>query len=258
MKRLKKAIIFFALILLVSSPFLHVSAKETNQSPVSPALSVIAEELNMKKSGLVNSTLHFNYQDFCEFLDVRKLDSITVNTLPSVFEGTIYLGDIPVIANQTINKTDMNKLSFVPASSDVSTASFRFSGNGISCEAAVKCSLFLFDKLNTAPVITQNVIAAEKLTTKKNIMVYSTVNASDAENDEMIFEVATEAKHGIVKFVDSKNGIFTYTPAFDYTGKDSFEFSVSDIYGNVSEKMTDEIKVEKNNEDTFYSEMITR
>ena len=258
MKRLKKAIIFFALMLLVSSPYLHISAKNTSKMPVSPALSVIAEELNMKKSGLVNSTLHFKYQDFRDFLAVSKLDSITVNTLPSVFEGTIYLGDIPVIANQTINKADMNKLSFVPASNDVSTASFRFSGNGISCESSVKCSLFLFDKLNTAPVITQNVISTEKLTTKKNIMVYSTLSASDAENDEMIFEVTTEAKHGIVSFVDSKNGVFTYTPAFDYTGKDSFEFSVSDVYGNTSEKASVEIIVEKNDSDTFYSDMISR
>lgn len=258
MKRFKKAIIFFALLLLVSSPYLHISAKERNQTPLSPALSVITEELNMKKSGLVNSTLHFKYQDFRDFLAVSKLDSITVNTLPSVFEGTIYLGDTPVIANQTISPADMNKLSFVPASNEVSTASFRFSGNGISCESSVKCSLFLFDKLNTAPVITQNVISTEKLTTKKNIMVYSTVSASDPENDEMFFEVATEAKHGIVRFIDSKKGVFTYTPAFDYIGKDSFEFSVSDIYGNVSEKTNIEIKVEKNNTDTFYSDMISR
>ncbi len=258
MKKIKKTIIFFVLLLLVSSANLHVSAKKSNQTPISPALSVITEELNMKKSGLINSTLHFNYHDFCNFLGVRKLDSITVNTLPSVFEGTIYLGDIPVIANQTINKTDMNKLSFIPASKDVSTAAFRFSGNGISCESSVKCSLFLFDKLNTAPVITQNVITTEKLTTKKNIMVYSTLNATDPENDEICFEVSTEAKHGIVRFVDSKNGIFTYTPSLDYTGKDSFEFSVSDIYGNVSEKTMVEIKVEKNNADTFYSDMISR
>ncbi len=258
MKKFKKAIIFFALMLFVSSPYLYISAKKTTTTPVSPALSVIAEELNMKKSGLVNSTLHFKYQDFRDFLEVSKLDSITVNTLPSVFEGTIYLGNIPVIANQTIKKADMNKLSFVPASNDVLHASFRFSGNGISCESSVKCSLFLFNKLNTAPVVTQDVISTEKLTTKKNIMVYSTLSASDAENDELFFEVATEAKHGIVRFVDSKNGVFTYTPAFNYTGKDSFEFSVSDIYGNTSEKTVVEIKVEKNNSDTFYSDMISR
>ncbi|MBR5322340.1 MAG: S-layer homology domain-containing protein [Clostridia bacterium] len=258
MKRFKKTIIFFALSLLVSSTLLHVSAKTTTQAPVSPALAVITEELNMKKSGLVNSTLHFDYQDFRDFLSVSKLDSITVNTLPSVFEGTIYLGEVPVIANQTINKSDMNKLSFVPASSDVSTASFRFSANNISCESSVKCSLFLFDKLNTAPVITQNVITSEKLTTKKNIMVYSTVNATDMENDELFFEVATEPKHGIVRFVDARKGTFTYTPALNYTGKDSFEFSASDVYGNTSEKVSIEIKIENNPADTFYSDMISR
>ncbi|MBQ4116903.1 MAG: S-layer homology domain-containing protein [Clostridia bacterium] len=256
MKRLKKAIIFFALTLLVSSPFLHISAKKSSQTPISPALSIIAEEMNMKKCGLVNSPLYFKHQDFRDFLSVNKLDSITINTLPSVFEGTIYLGDVPVITNQTVSRIDMNKLRFVPASNDVTSASFRFSGNGISCESSVKCSLFLFDKLNTAPVITQNVISTEKLTTKKNIMVYSTLSASDAENDELYFEVSTEPKHGIVRFVDNKKGVFTYTPAFDYTGKDKFEFSVSDIYGNKSEKAVVEIKVEKNENDTFYSDMI--
>lgn len=258
MKRLKKAIIIIALMLLVSIPNLHISAKNSNQALVSPALSVITEELNFKKSGLVNSTLHFKYQDFCNFFGVRKLDSITVSTLPSVFEGTIYLGDTPVLANQTINKTDMNKFSFVPASADVSNVAFRISANGISCESSVKCNLFLFDKLNTAPVITQNVITTDKITTKKNIMVYSSVNATDAENDELSFEVTTEAKHGVVRFVDKQNGIFSYTPALDFTGKDSFEFAVSDNCGNTSEKMSIEIKVEKNDTDTFYSDMISR
>ncbi len=258
MKIFKKIILFLAITLLISAPSLQLSAKNDSQTPISPALSIIAEELNMRKCGLSNSPLYLKRQDFQEFLSVDNLSSITISTLPSVFEGTLYLDELPVIANQTIHKADMNKLCFVPASDEVSSATFRFFGNGISCEASVKCTLFLLDNLNTAPVITQNVINSEKLTTKKNIMVYSTLSAEDAENDELSFEVTTEPKHGIVKIIDHQNGSFTYTPALDYTGKDKFEFAVSDIYGNRSEKVWVQINVEKKDAETFYSDMIRR
>ncbi len=259
MNQMKK--IFFLLIsvaVFIIPLCWNASAKQDSQTPVSPALSIIASDLQMRKSGLTNNALYLTSTDFEEFLGLENIKSVTINTLPSEFEGKLYLGNVPVIANQTVYKTDMNKLRFVPESADVSSATFRFSGNGISCETPIKCSLYLLPEINTAPVISEDVINSEKLTTQKNIMVYSTLHAEDSENDQMIFEVTTEAKHGIVSFTDSNKGSFTYTPASDYTGKDKFEYVVFDIYGNRSEKAWVEIVVEKNNDNIFYTDMLRR
>lgn len=257
MKRFKKnlLIILFLLCILPSSVLIS-SAKASDEPPVSPALSIIADGLQMKKSGIKGASLYLTSKDFEDFLLVENLKAVTVSTLPSEFEGVLYLGKIPVVANQKIYKNDLNKLCFVPASPDVSTASFGFFGNEISCEASVKCSLFLHSELNTAPIVAKDVFSSENLTTVKNIMIYSTIKAEDNENDQMIFEVATEAKHGIINFINDSTGEFTYTPALDYVGKDSFEFTVSDIYGNRSEKARVDIKVEKNASETFYSDML--
>ncbi|MBQ6702179.1 MAG: S-layer homology domain-containing protein [Clostridia bacterium] len=254
MKYLKLASIFMFFVLIFAS--FAITSSADSSAPLSPALAVIAQDMQMKKCGLSNTPLHLTKSDFEAFFAVDELKAITVSALPSAYEGTLYLGSAPVIANQRIYRNDLNKLRFEPASSEVQTASFRFYGNGLSIESSVKCSLYLLDEINTAPVITQDVINSEKVTTQKNIMVYSVLSATDNEDDALSFEVFTAPTHGTVKFTDKENGVFSYTPAFDYVGNDSFEFVVRDIYGNCSEKAKVSIKIEKNTSNAFYSDMI--
>lgn len=253
---MKRMSVFVILLVLAVFLAVNVSAKQNDLPILSPALSVISNDLEMKKSGLCNTKLYFSSDDFEDFLRLENVKAVTVTALPSAFQGKLYLGSTEITANQTVQKADLDKLYFVPNSSDIKTASFCFYGEGASCEASIKCSLFFLSKINTAPVITLDVFEKESLMTTKNIMVYSTLYADDAENDALVFEIADEASHGIVTFVDEKNGRFTYTPATDYVGKDSFSFTVCDEYGNRSEKATVEIKVNKGKDNVFYSDMV--
>lgn len=254
MKRLKKSVFLLFLPLVLVASF-RISASARSDSPVSPALSIIANELQMRKSGLVETSLYFTSEDFEIFTGVKNLKSITVTTLPSEFEGKLYLGDVPVVSNQTIYKADMSSLCFKPASAAVSSSNFRFTGSELSCQASVRCSLYLLPELNSAPTVSVKASADSTLTTQKNIMVYSSLEADDPENDGLIFEIVTTPQHGIATITDPSTGKFTYTPAIDYTGKDSFEYIVYDVYGNRSPSAWVDVKVNKTN-DAFFADML--
>ncbi len=255
MKYFKKTLIIFVLPLIMLS-FLFINAEAKSNPPVSPGLSVIASSLEMRKSGLSNASIYFTDTDFEEYMGIETIKSITVTSLPSEFEGKLYLGDIPVIANQTINKKDIQTLRFEQSSPEIKTSAFHFTSNDMSCSSSVKCSLFMLTEINTSPVISVETINQGMLSTQKNIMVYSTLKADDPENDEIIFEITTQPKHGIVSLKNSKSGNYTYTPAIDYTGKDSFEYVAYDIYGNRSEKVWVDINIEKNKDNIFYQDML--
>ncbi|MBR5314020.1 MAG: S-layer homology domain-containing protein [Clostridia bacterium] len=256
MKTHKKAfLLIMSILLILSSLCFTLSAKE-NAAPISPALAVIASKIQMKKCGITNSQMSFSKSDFEDFFNVESVDSITISSLPSEFEGKLCLKDIPVIANQTIYRSDISDLTFTPASNSINTASFRFFGNNASVESSVLCNMYFLPEINTAPTIIRDTMGGQRVTTQKNIMVYSTLSAEDAENDSLCFEVKTEAQHGIVCITDKENGNFTYTPASDYYGKDSFEYVVYDQYGNRSDSAWINIEIEKNENNTFFSDML--
>ena len=251
-------IIFFAFLIVVPVLIIRPSAKQEADCPLSPALAVIADGIQMKKSGLKNTSLHLTAKDFETFLSVEKLTYVTVGSLPSEFKGTLMLGDVPVRADQQIYRADLNKLRFVPSSDTVSDAVFTFYTPDASCMSNISCNLYFFDEINTAPVITQSAVKGEKLTTVENIMIYSKLNAIDNENDSMVFEVVTQPKHGIVSFSAEESGVFTYTPASGFTGKDRFEYTVYDEYGNRSDSAWVDIAVEKNEKSVFYTDMLKK
>ncbi len=249
------------LFLFLTFPFmfftllcLHTSAK--SNTPISPALSVIAGQLQMKKCGIVQNDIYFTGKDFSDFLCLESVKEITITSLPSEFEGKMYLGNIPVISNQTIHASDIEKLCFKPASSDITSSTFYFLGNDTSCDTSLKCSIYLLKELNYSPVISLQTSAGERLTTQKNIIVYSTLSADDPEKDDVTFEITTPPRHGIARINDMTSGEYCYIPSTDYTGKDSFEFVAVDKYGNRSDVARVDIKVEKTISNAIYTDML--
>jgi len=59
------------------------------------------------------------------------------------------------------------------------------------------------------------------------------VLAVDADGDTLAYSVSTAPAHGALT-VNATTGAYTYTPAADYNGADSFVISISDGAGNVS------------------------
>ena len=256
MKQLKALCILLFALVFISVFCGNVSAKQKDAPPLSPALSVITSNMQMKKSGLCDNNIYFTSKDFEDYLNVDCIGAVTITSLPSEFEGALYIGDTPVIANQTVNRTDLKELYFKPTSDQTKKTTFYFSSDGTSCESSVKCTLYLLEEINSAPTISQDTFGGQRLSTQKNIMVYSTLQAEDAENDTLSFEIKTETEHGIVSITDDKNGSFSYTPALDYTGKDRFEYFVYDEYGNRSDSAWVEIVVEKNEKSVFFTDML--
>lgn len=81
------------------------------------------------------------------------------------------------------------------------------------------------------------VAADSQLITQTEVPVSDSLQASDEDNDPLSFALEQEANNGMVTI--SQNGDFTYTPDNEFTGQDSFTFSVTDnqnpaVMGEVS------------------------
>ena len=78
--------------------------------------------------------------------------------------------------------------------------------------------------------------------TNKNVAVSGiTPVGYDADGNGLTFSVATAPAHGTV--VQNANGTFTYTPATDYSGNDTFTYTANDGHGGVSDPATVHIHV---------------
>lgn len=80
--------------------------------------------------------------------------------------------------------------------------------------------------LNSAPVVD----ATQAIVTSEDTPVDGVVVASDADGDAMSLAVGSGPQHGTV-VLDSVTGAFTYTPAGNFSGSDSFTVVVTDAAG---------------------------
>ncbi|WP_231582729.1 Calx-beta domain-containing protein [Pedobacter sp. BMA] len=80
---------------------------------------------------------------------------------------------------------------------------------------------------NVAPVVT-----APAFTTNEDTAYSGAVTATDADGDALTFTVSTQPAHGTLVF--NANGTYTYTPALNYNGTDSFVVTVSDGKGGTT------------------------
>ncbi|HSN17559.1 MAG TPA: Ig-like domain-containing protein, partial [Gammaproteobacteria bacterium] len=78
------------------------------------------------------------------------------------------------------------------------------------------------------------------VTTNENTAVNGTLSASDSAGNAMTFAVVTSPAHGTVSISNASTGAFTYTPASNYVGSDSFTFKATDnVTGTVSNTATE-------------------
>ncbi|WP_184470989.1 Ig-like domain-containing protein, partial [Pedobacter sp. AK013] len=80
---------------------------------------------------------------------------------------------------------------------------------------------------NVAPVAT-----APAVTTPEDTPVNGKITATDADGDPLTFTVSTPPAHGTV--VVNADGTYTYTPAPNYNGPDTFTVTVSDGKGGIT------------------------
>jgi len=254
---MKKYIIPLALAAILAVP---ISAK-SNTPPVSPALEHISQRtLTLTKSCLKNNEISFTAKDFEDALGVKRLESVTVVSLPLVTEGRLMLSSLEVMRGQTISHSNLGKLRFVPNPannrSETQEASFTFVGTSSAGSGSyeVACNMYVLDELNFAPTAASVDESALCWSTQKEIPVWGTLRAHDPEGDEVRYEIVSYPKKGVLS-MRTDFGDYIYTPVDGYTGKDSFSYAAYDKYGNRSEDVTVTLDISKRACDVEYGDM---
>ncbi|XSC45562.1 Ig-like domain-containing protein [Bradyrhizobium sp. RDT10] len=136
------------------------------------------------------------------------LDALSITALANVVGGTA-----EIVAGG---------IRFTPAANFNGPASFEYAlsdGNGGSAIGKVS---FTVTAVNDAPVPTTPVAVQ----TNEDTQLVGQVAVIDAEGDTLSYAVGTTAQHGTVSV--NAQGQYTYTPALNFNGSDSFIIKVND------------------------------
>ena len=120
----------------------------------------------------------------------------------------------------TLSGTPPN-LVYTPNANFNGTDSFTFSVSDGSLTSAPATVAITVEALNDAPTAT-----GFSASTPQNTPVELTLLGSDPEGDPLTFNIVTAPANGILGPIVGNN--VTYTPSYNYTGLDSFGFTVSD------------------------------
>lgn len=255
MKKGKKYLAAVSAALMLATAGLGAVSAAEEKASVSPALSIISGNIDMVKTGLCGNEIRFTAKDFEDALGVSELDSVVIISLPSAVSGKLMLGSLEVMKNQTISKANLSALRFVPQSSEKSECNFVFrAGNAQKYD--VTCTIHVIESQNFAPTAAGIDADYFQLMTYKNIAVFGNMIADDPEDDILKYEIVSYPKKGILSVTDKYTGEFIYTPTKNYTGKDSFTYTVTDAYGNRSDVIKMDIKISRSEHGTVFDDLI--
>ncbi len=137
-----------------------------------------------------------------------------LSTIFGIVSGTLLLvgGSMYGYANSGINDLNNQKIAFENESNSIETDLYTYY-NGSS------------DNLPVSQSITIDM--------EQNNKYNGCLNATDVDGDELLYSAVKLPSNGTLK-VDV-DGTFTYTPSNGFVGNDSFNYIVSDIYGDSNE-----------------------
>lgn len=240
---------YYSLAVLGSALLLSSGVNAYSGGMLSPAMKLIAEDYEMICSSVVNGDITMSKDDFIIAVG-GDIDYITVTALPSSADGTLYYGDAPVVANQIISASSLNKLRF-RANGNAYEASFRFKTVG---EYSFSCKLCYTDSVNLSPVTAMSDDAVA-VWTQCDVSTYGKLSGSDPDGDDMKFEIVSYPEKGILRLTDCSRGNYIYTPCDGMTGNDSFTYTVRDSYGNYSAETEVEVTIDKRECELVFADM---
>lgn len=249
---MKKTVLLPLLALLLAIPLVTVASAT---GLLSGGAAVLAEETGMIKGGIIGERVRFSATDFKQAMALRRLEEITVTSLPDSADGTLYLGEEAVCAPVTIPAKSLAALTFVPTSRAVKEASFTFTCERYAGGAVVVCTVRFADERNAAPTVS-DVAASRAVSTLRSLTAEGTLCATDPEGDSLEFLVVSYPMHGTLMITDKAHGDFTYTPTAGYVGSDAFTFVVRDEYGNYSYPAEVSVTVKKTESDLYYEDLV--
>ena len=216
---------------------------------------VLASKVSMIKTGLIGQKLCFSDADFKSALVLSDFKSITITETPSSTDGTLLLGGRRVGNGRVIKRKNLSSLVFIPASDSVTECSFKFTVEKYAGGAEIECTMKFIEKVNYAPKVEKN--KYYEVSTQESIMFFGNLTADDPEGDGIEYIIVSYPTHGSVEIIDD-NGRYCYTPDEGYRGKDKFKYVARDEYGNYTEPVTVEVRINKRMCDTEYIDMTYR
>lgn len=227
--------------------------------PVSAAVknaetSKAVSEISFSKSGIISKGIPFSAEDFRAVVySSTSLDFITLNSLPTNEAGALMLGDELLVVGDVIASSALNGIRFCPSSSPkVLNTSFSYTPVFSSGESGqeVEVNLYLLTEENNAPTA-ENM----EFTTYKNVAYNGQFSAVDPEGDLITFQLVDKPARGSISMDENGNAEFVYTPYENKVGKDSFTYVAIDSVGNISDKVTVKIRIEKPSTKVTYADM---
>ena len=149
---------------------------------------------------------------------------------------TAALVDAPT--NGTLSLADDGSFTYQPSENFFGSDAFTYTASSGSMTSAPVTVNLTIEAVNDAPVA-----LGDSVTTEENTVVTIDVlaNDSDADGDALTTELMTNPEHGSV--ILNEDGTFSYTPAENYFGSDSFRYRALDWSQATSEVTTVKIEI---------------
>lgn len=123
----------------------------------------------------------------------------------------------------TLTNAATGAFSYTPASNFHGSDSFTFRATAGGETSNIATVSITVTPVNDAPVAVDGTLAAIEDTASPGMFM-----ATDADGDRLTFSLVSPPAHGTVVLTNTATGAFTYTPAAEYLGPDSFMFRASD------------------------------
>ncbi len=173
-----------------------ITVAAVNDAPVAGASTITTDEDTAKSGTLTGTDVDGNTLTFAKVAD------------PS--HGTV-----------SINAST-GAYTYTPVGNYNGSDSFTFKVNDGTVDSAVATVSITVAAVNDAPVGTMATIA-----TDEDTAATGTLSGTDIDGNTLTFAKVADPSHGTVS-INATTGAYTYTPAGNYNGSDSFTFKVND------------------------------
>ena len=189
----------------------------------------------------------FSGADFCDA--DTQLTGIFVTETPPANIGSLRCGGRIVLPGDALCAEALATLQFTPAGQETTEAVIGYlpvTDAGVGAAQTLK--LRISSGKDEAPTAKDGT-----LETYKNIPNSGVLEAADPEGKALQYTLSSAPKRGTVEL--NPDGTYTYTPAKNKVGKDSFTFTATDPAGNVSNEATIQIEILKPADKLRYGDM---
>src|SRR5262245_12175979 len=124
-------------------------------------------------------------------------------------------------AHGTLTLTANGSFTYTPAANYNGSDSFTFRANDGQADSNVATESITVIPVNDAPLAANGSAA-----TNEDTALNGNATATDVDGDTLAFSLVARPAHGTLTL--NSNGSFTYTPAANYNGPDSFTFKAND------------------------------